>query len=401
VSLFTIILPTAAHRETIAYAIKSVLDQSCDELELHVIGDGCPPRTREIVETFRDSRLHFVEHPKSRGTGEEYRDLVIRERPSTYVAYLADDDLWTQDHLERMARQLEATDFCHSLMALIDTDATIRFQEGDLRHHHILARMRSATPFNVIGLGCAAHRRDSYLRLPVGWSTRPDGWWSDLWMWRKWLAEGWVRIGVEPSATYLHMPEKPRRAWSPVERLQEIERWYSRSRSSGFRTWIDREMASFLSQCAGFAVLGKDLLEEQRAAGTKASIPGFRFELLLSQPEPFILSEPWNDRVRFFDEPLDLADNGVTIVCLVQGERPCGLRLCLGGDPIHLDNADFWNDYPPGVSVVQVPQSRFTVRAGTPRWNALRNIVFGGPASPLEQVRFAIFDGAGHPLLHS
>lgn len=267
--LFTVIMPTTAHRETIRWAIEAVLDQTCGDLDLHVIGDGCPPRTAEIVETFRDRRVHFVQHAKSRGTGEEYRDAVIRERPSDFVAYLEDDDLWTHDHLERMADQLETADFCHSLIAYLNIDGSTSFLRGDMRHPHIVARMLSATPFNVVGLGSTAHRRDSYLRLPVGWSTRPEGWWSDLWMWRKWLAQDWVRIAVEPASTYLHMGRLPREGWSPLQRMHEIAHWYFRSRTPGFRTWIDRELATALSRFAGDGAEADDALEKLRASISK------------------------------------------------------------------------------------------------------------------------------------
>jgi glycosyltransferase involved in cell wall biosynthesis len=261
--LFTVIIPTTAHRETIRWSISAVLDQSCSDLALYVIGDGSPPRTAEIVASFRDPRVHFVEHPKSAGTGEEYRDAIIRQQPSEFVAYLEDDDMWTQDHLERMAAQLEAADFCHSLMTWVDSDGFVYFQRGDLRHPHIVARTLGEVPFNVLAPGAAAHRRDSYLRLPVGWATRPAGWWSDLWMWRKWLAQDWVRIAVEPSATYLHMPEQARRDWAPVQRMQESAHWYFRSRSPGFRGWLDRELIACLSRYAGDSVEARHALERQ------------------------------------------------------------------------------------------------------------------------------------------
>jgi glycosyltransferase involved in cell wall biosynthesis len=247
---FTIIIPTTAHRETIRFAIESVLDQTLGDFELVVIGDGCPQRTVEIVNSFSDPRLRIVQHPKSPGTGENYRDAVIRESEAINIAYLEDDDLWTRDHLETVDRLLNTADFCHTHWASITVEGEVCFLPGTITHPHIRACMSGSVPFNVVPLGTAGHRRESYLRLPVGWSTRPEGWWSDLWMWRKWLAEDWVRITTDPQVTFLRMAQAERSGWSPIARFHEIAHWYYRSRNAGFSEWIGRRQTTELLRVA-------------------------------------------------------------------------------------------------------------------------------------------------------
>jgi glycosyltransferase involved in cell wall biosynthesis len=247
---FTVIVPTTAHRETLWYALASIRDQTEADFRLHVIGDGCPDRTADIVGMIGDERIVLHRFPKSVGHGEEYRDQVIRSEDSEFVAYLADDDLWLPDHLEVMAERLGRCDFCHSKLGLVYTDGNIGFRAGDVRNRAVVAMMLGSFPWNVVALGAAAHRRDAYLKLAEGWSPRPEGWWSDLWMWRKWLREPWVRLDASPRITYLQFGQAARPGWPPFARMHESAHWYYRSRMPGFNRWLDDTYRSFLVETA-------------------------------------------------------------------------------------------------------------------------------------------------------
>ena len=102
-----VILPTHSHATTIPYAIASVLGQTHADLELHVVGDGCTDAVREAVRSIEDPRVRFHDLPKAKGYGYANRNRVLRQSTAPYIAYMADDDLWFPDHLERALVALE------------------------------------------------------------------------------------------------------------------------------------------------------------------------------------------------------------------------------------------------------------------------------------------------------
>src|SRR2546423_3296462 len=60
----SVVLPVWNGEAYIADAIKSILNQSFCDFELTVVDDGSTDRTREIVDSFKDSRIHLhtLEH---------------------------------------------------------------------------------------------------------------------------------------------------------------------------------------------------------------------------------------------------------------------------------------------------------------------------------------------------
>ncbi|MFI5174004.1 MAG: glycosyltransferase family 2 protein [Terriglobia bacterium] len=102
-----IILPTHRRPHTVGYSIQSVLRQTYPSFHLHVVGDGCDSNTESIVRSFVDPRVHFYPFRKGKGFGYVHRNVVLRQTSGEYVAYIADDDLWFPDHLERGVAALE------------------------------------------------------------------------------------------------------------------------------------------------------------------------------------------------------------------------------------------------------------------------------------------------------
>lgn len=65
--VISVILPAYNCEAFLAKAIQSVLDQSFTDFELIIINDGSTDRTREIIHSFSDPRIIYLENEKNRG----------------------------------------------------------------------------------------------------------------------------------------------------------------------------------------------------------------------------------------------------------------------------------------------------------------------------------------------
>jgi glycosyltransferase involved in cell wall biosynthesis len=97
----SVIIPTYNQAKYVGEAIQSVFDQSCQNWELIIVDDGSTDKTREIVESFSDSRIRYIYQankglPGARNTG-------IAKSIGRYLAFLDADDVY---HPEKLCAQV-------------------------------------------------------------------------------------------------------------------------------------------------------------------------------------------------------------------------------------------------------------------------------------------------------
>lgn len=96
----SVIIPTYNRADTIYQSIKSVLDQTYQNLEVWVIDDASTDDTARVVEEIKDPRVHYFlqEHnggaAKARNTGVEFSD-------AEWIAFHDSDDVWRPDKLKK------------------------------------------------------------------------------------------------------------------------------------------------------------------------------------------------------------------------------------------------------------------------------------------------------------
>jgi glycosyltransferase involved in cell wall biosynthesis len=224
--LFAILLPIIRPPVFLPLAIESVLAQSATEFELLVICDGAPPETIACAERYaqRDPRVKVFAHPKGERQGEAYRHRALATSTARLVAHICDDDLWLPNHLAEMETLLSAADFGNVLHVHIHPGDVIEVVPGDLGRPETRRRMRMER-FNIFGPTCAGYRMDAYRRLPEGWAPAPPDIWTDLHMWRKFLAMEEFAFATRAAVTALHFAT-PDRLDVPIEQREKENRGY-------------------------------------------------------------------------------------------------------------------------------------------------------------------------------
>jgi glycosyltransferase involved in cell wall biosynthesis len=248
----TVLMPTHNHVEPLRHSVASVLAQTLPDFELFIVGDGA---TRDTVAMARalernDSRIRFFDLPKGPRKGEINRHEALRAASGRFVAYIGDDDLWMPQHLQVLDAALREVDFAHTLHVGVDRNRKLFCLAADLESAAFRQRMVSEN-FNRFDLCFGAHTLGAYRRLPNGWTTTPDDCpWTDLHMWRKFLAEPWCRARsiMVPTALCTHTHLRPH--LTDQERAEDMKSWAQTMAAPDFRESLWRLVADSFARMA-------------------------------------------------------------------------------------------------------------------------------------------------------
>jgi glycosyltransferase involved in cell wall biosynthesis len=90
--MITVILSTYNDEQTISQAINSILNQSYVNFELIIINDCSTDKTKEIIQSFDDGRLVYVENNRNIGRSRS-RNKGIKMAKGKYIAIMDGDDI--------------------------------------------------------------------------------------------------------------------------------------------------------------------------------------------------------------------------------------------------------------------------------------------------------------------
>jgi len=102
--LVSVIMATRDRKATIPTAIRSVLSQTYENLEMIVVNDGGED-VRSVIDGFGDPRITYIALGENRGKSYANNRAIDRSRGEV-IAYLDDDDRWHADHLEAAVGEL-------------------------------------------------------------------------------------------------------------------------------------------------------------------------------------------------------------------------------------------------------------------------------------------------------
>ncbi len=222
----TVLIPTHDHGSMLLHSLRSVQEQTVQDIEIFVVGDGVPDVTRKLVAELatHDPRIRFFDNPKGPRRGELHRHTALAHARGEIVCYQADDDLWRPRQVEELHGLLAGADLAHTVALRVDPAGGVApwlavLEAGVFRA--LMHRGANFLPLSVVGHTLAAYRR-----LPHGWRTTPDEIPTDLYMWQQFMQQPGVRLASGSQPLVVHFATPERRDWTFADRLRELERWF-------------------------------------------------------------------------------------------------------------------------------------------------------------------------------
>ena len=103
--MISVILPTYNNESTISLAIASILNQSYDNFELIVINDCSVDGTKEVINSFKDKRIIYIENETNLG-GALSRNKGIEMAKGDFICMMDGDDISLPSRLETQRQYL-------------------------------------------------------------------------------------------------------------------------------------------------------------------------------------------------------------------------------------------------------------------------------------------------------
>src|SRR5688572_9696260 len=97
---FSVVIPTFNRAPLLPFAVRSVLAQSVGEFEIVISNGGSTDDTGDVVRSFGDSRIRYVESPGRLRVGDNYQQ-GLDHASGEYITFLSDDDAYTPRLLEK------------------------------------------------------------------------------------------------------------------------------------------------------------------------------------------------------------------------------------------------------------------------------------------------------------
>jgi glycosyltransferase involved in cell wall biosynthesis len=124
--LVSVLMPAYNAEAYIAESIESVLAQTMGDFELVVVDDGSTDRTREIVLSYPDSRVHLVVNERNLGVVAAC-NRTFAEAHGRYAAVLDSDDVMFPERLARQSAYLD-----NNPSTVMVASAGVVLQDGQL-----------------------------------------------------------------------------------------------------------------------------------------------------------------------------------------------------------------------------------------------------------------------------
>ena len=271
-------MATYNHADFVGEAIESVLRQRDVELELLVADDGSTDGAKQVVESIRDDRLHFLAHPRNRGACMVTNELIERAS-GEFIALINSDDRWIDG--DKLAFQLRILDADPLIAAsfgrvrFIDRDGR-PIRKADIPYGHIFDqhnRSRGAWLRRFLDEGnCLCHptmviRRSCY--ASVGLYDNRLRQLPDFDMWVRLLKRYQIHVAERDLIEFRQLPGENVSAVTDVNSRRAINEMYFI-----FRTFFEDMPRDVFLDGFGDVLIRPDVLDDVRVDIEQALVYG-------------------------------------------------------------------------------------------------------------------------------
>ena len=96
--MISVIIPTFNRSDKLSETIQNIINQSYKNIELIIVDDGSDDNTAQIIKKF-NYNIHYIKHNENLGTISA-RLTGINNATGKYIAFLDDDDMWSEKKIE-------------------------------------------------------------------------------------------------------------------------------------------------------------------------------------------------------------------------------------------------------------------------------------------------------------
>ncbi len=125
--LVSVTMPVYNAEKYIKQAIDSILNQTYTNFELVIVNDGSTDRSKEIILSYLDNRILYIENESNIGIAKT-RNKCIQHASGKYIAVLDNDDIALPLRLEKQVEFLESDSsygLCGCFYEIIDGDGLL------------------------------------------------------------------------------------------------------------------------------------------------------------------------------------------------------------------------------------------------------------------------------------
>ena len=103
----SVIIPSYGRPEMLQRAVKSVIRQTYNNLEIIVVDDHSPEPLEPVVDGIDDDRIRYFRFSENKGANAA-RNKGIVESTGEYISFLDDDDIWKSTKVQKQVDILES-----------------------------------------------------------------------------------------------------------------------------------------------------------------------------------------------------------------------------------------------------------------------------------------------------
>ncbi len=89
---FTVVIPTRERCDTLEHSLRTCVTQDYDDLEILVSDNYSQDRTREIVDSYKDPRIRYINTGKRVSMSDNFEFALSHVKHEGYVIFIGDDD---------------------------------------------------------------------------------------------------------------------------------------------------------------------------------------------------------------------------------------------------------------------------------------------------------------------